>query len=159
MPLRRADTSATKTFRDGDDWLTLRVNLQKFQADQLQDLISNYRVPGATLEGVPAAEVEIRARIAETNAALFGFLAVGWSLSAKPTVEEYRALDEASGQWVDECIQEVLKMRRERAEGNANGSKSPAEPPTPAPEEAASSSPETTPSSSDTTSTSSSPAA
>jgi hypothetical protein len=123
MPLRKADTTVTRRFEDGEDWIELRVRLTKGQRDQLADIQQNYRVDGRALTGDPEADrsVEMRGRIAEFNRAAFGFLCTGWSLSETPDIAQYVALDEESGAWVDKCISEVL-IERASAEGNDESS-------------------------------------
>lgn len=127
MPLRKADTSATRKFDDGADWIVLRTALTKGEADHVQELTSSYRLdPVAMAAAGPgkAATVEVQAQVEQTNRALFQILCVDWSLG-DVTVDAYSNLDEDSGEWIDACIQEVLLERRERAEKNARSSAKP----------------------------------
>ena len=123
MPLRKADVTGTKRFEDGEEWLELRLELTKGEADRLRDLTASYRLPADVIGTADAASVEIRQRVAEGNRALFEFLAIAWSLEDDPTGAAYATLDEDSGKWVDECIATVLRERRERAEKNGRTSK------------------------------------
>lgn len=119
MPLRKADTTTTRKFEDGSDWIELRTQLTKGEGDQVRDLTASYRLdPNALGGGDDASSVEINNRVALANAALFTVLCQGWSLG-EVSADAYRGLDEESGRWVDDCIQQVLRERRERAEGNA----------------------------------------
>lgn len=118
MGLRKADKSETRRFEDGDDYLVLRINLTKGERNLIAELTSNYSVPNNGDE--VAREIGIKSAMREYRRTLFGILAVTWSLAAgKPRVDDYEALDESSGEWVDDCLDEVLGVRRERAEGNA----------------------------------------
>jgi hypothetical protein len=123
MPLRKADVTGTKRFEDGEDWLELRLELSKGESDRLRDLTASYRLPADQVGTADAGSVEIRQRIAEGNRALFEFLAVAWSLPDELSGAGYAALDEESGRWVDECIETVLRERRERAVKNGRSSK------------------------------------
>lgn len=132
MPLARADTSASKRFEDGDAWLVLRTELTKRDKDQIADLAQHYKLDARLLAGDANADqgVEIAARAADTNRTLFALLAVSWSLSeGKPTAEDYDTLSEASGEWVDGCIGEILAERARRAEGNGRSRSRPASSP------------------------------
>lgn len=127
MPLRKADTSATRKFDDGADWIVLRVVLSKGEADHIQELTSSYHLdPVAMAAAGPdqAATVEVQAQVAQTNRALFQILCVDWSLG-DVSADAYSALDEESGEWVDDCIQAVLRERRQRAEKNGRSSAKP----------------------------------
>ena len=130
MPLRKADLTSTRKFEDGQDWLVLRVGgLTKGEADHLNDLTGALKIDPAALAGAPggvAAKLEIERRTAEANRALFELLCLEWSLEDAPTGEAYSGLDDESGRWVDDCIEQVLRERRERAEKNARSSKKPA---------------------------------
>lgn len=119
MPLRKADVTSTRKFEDDADWLVLRVQLTKGEADAVRDLTASYR-----LDPQEATSVEVNNRVAQANRALFQILADSWSLG-EISGEAYSALDVESGQWVDGCIAEVLKERRERAEKNAPTSRKP----------------------------------
>lgn len=128
MPLRKADTSETRRFEDGEDWLELRVALNKHEADLLLDMTQSYRVDAGALTGDPDADqrVELFGQSAGANRWLFGVLAVAWSYGKdKPTATDYDEFDEQSGAWVDRCINEVLAERRRRAEGKARSSAKP----------------------------------
>lgn len=122
MPLRKADLTATKKFEDGDAWLVLRTQLTKGEGDTVRDLTAGYRLEqGNTPDEM---QVEISNRVADANRALFEILCVEWSLG-EVSGQAYADLDNESGQWVDECIQEVLRERRARAEKNSPSSKKP----------------------------------
>lgn len=128
MPLRKADLKATRRFEDGDAWLVLRTGgLAKGEADHLNDLTGALSIDPAAFSdpGSVAGRVEIERRTAEANRALFELLCVEWSLEDDPTGQAYAALDSESGEWVDECISEVLRERRERAEKKEPSSKKP----------------------------------
>jgi len=128
VPLRMTDKKNTRRFEDGDDnWLELRVGgLSKGESDLLTDVQTSMSLD--TADGVvrpgDAQKIEINRRIAEANQELFVILCTSWSLDVDPSREAYSNLDEGSGQWVDECIAEVLKERRERAEGNPTAASS-----------------------------------
>lgn len=123
MGLRKADTTKTKRFEhpDGDgDWIELRLNLTLGERHRLTEASRNY-VLGEE-DGM-----EVRTRLAQHQRELFGILAVAWSMGdGRPSVEDYVALDEESGDWVDQCMEEVLAERaadaRDRAEGKSKGS-------------------------------------
>jgi hypothetical protein len=117
MPLRTVDVSKTCRFEDGDAWLEIRTELSKSESDAVRDVTS-------TLSPT-AAGVEIVQHTAQANQKLFAILAQAWSLAGECTANAYAALDEESGNWVDKCIAEVLKERRERAEKNSPSSKKP----------------------------------
>jgi hypothetical protein len=124
MPLTQADTSKTETFKDGAAWLTLRTVLTKGDQDTVQDLNSNYRIPAAVF-GIEAdgsdAGVEVRTNAREINRTLFDLLAVEWSLGeGKPTAGDYDTLDGPSGEWVDDCVTQAIRIGRGRAEGNSS---------------------------------------
>lgn len=127
MPLRRADLTNTRRFDDGDSYLVLRVGgLTKGEADRMRDAQAALRIDAASVAGGDAgraAMVEIDQRTAAANRLLFDILAVDWSLDGNPTGESYAALDQESGEWVDECIAKVLSERRERAEKNVRSSR------------------------------------
>ena len=132
MPLRTADLTSTRRFEDGQDWLVLRTGgLTKGESDRLNDLTGALMVDPTAFGAPPgsaAARVEIERRTAEANRALFALLCTEWSLDTPPTGEAYDGLDLESGQWVDGCIEEILRERRERAEGKARSSKRPRKP-------------------------------
>lgn len=118
MPLRRTDLNNTRRFEDGDAWLELRVGgLTKSEADEVRDAQAALRVDAAS------ATAEINQRTAAANRLLFSILAVAWSLDGEPDGEAYSLLDEESGNWVDECIEQVLRERRERAEKKPRSSR------------------------------------
>lgn len=136
MPLRTTDFSATRKFEDGQDYLVLRVGgLSKSEGDHVRDLTAAYKVDpraaaAATAAGGDAmAAVEVEQRTAQANAALFEILCSEWSLRDADdhpipvSGEAYADLDEESGRWVDDCIETVLRERRERAEKNAGTSR------------------------------------
>ena len=126
MPLRNADHASTRRFEDAGAYLVLRVGgLSKGEADRLRDLTARYRIDPATLAGASqqqAAKIEIDQRTEQANQLLFELLCVEWSLPDAPTAEAYAGLDDESGEWVDGCIEQVLRERRERAEKNAGSS-------------------------------------
>lgn len=127
MPLRQADISATRRFEDGDAWLVLRVNLTKGESDAIRDAAMGYSLrPGDLAGKTPeeAAAVEITNRTAAANRKLFEILCDSWSLG-EVSGDAYSRLDDESGEWVDECIQEVLAERRKRAEKNGRSSAKP----------------------------------
>jgi hypothetical protein len=111
LPLRKADLSSTRQFKDGDAWLIIRTQLTKSESDAVADASSALRA------GQSGAEVVQQTAIA--NRTLFAILAQDWSLGDECTGEAYATLDEESGLWVDECIGTVLEERRKRAEKNA----------------------------------------
>lgn len=115
MPLRKADVTKTRRFEDGDDWLLIRTEITKSEADAVADASSALK---AGMTGV-----EVVQQTALANRRLFEILAEDWSLGGECTGEAYSTLDEDSGRWVDECIAEVLRERRERAEKNVPTSK------------------------------------
>lgn len=119
MPLRKADLTSTRKFEDGQDWLVLRVGgLTKGEADRLNDLTGAMMIDPEAF-GQPDGtnrKIEIERRTAEANRALFELLCTEWSLEGAPNGDAYDGLDLESGQWIDECISEVLRERRERAE-------------------------------------------
>lgn len=123
MPLNRTDTSKTQRFEDGAAWLELRTRLTKHDEDVIADLNSHYRLPaglfgGTATEADPA--VEVRTNLTATNRTLFELLAVAWSISdERPTAADYDTLDQASGRWVDECVNEARKIGEKRAEGKS----------------------------------------
>lgn len=121
MPLRRADRTKIRRFTDGEDWLELREVISKHDRDVVAEVQQNLRVDPRLWAGDPEADerVELRARIVEGNRTLFALLAVRWSREEAPTADAYDQLDEESGEWVDQCVKEILTARRERAEGNA----------------------------------------
>lgn len=134
MPLRQANRGETRRFDDDDgNWLVLRVELTKGERDRIRDLsvASRYEVQKdvAVKDLTPEdIEVEVLQRVGEANPAMFKMLCVEWSARdendrAIPITEEaYRALDDDSGQWVDDCMAKVLTERRERAEKNGQSS-------------------------------------
>lgn len=128
MPLRKADTNTTRRFEDGEDWMELRTGgLTKGEADRVRDLTAAFRVDPRALAGVADADqamVELNQRVAQANKLLFALLCTGWSLG-EVSAEAYEALDQQSGEWVDECIATVLAERRARAEKNPPSSKRP----------------------------------
>jgi hypothetical protein len=130
MPLRKADLTSTRKFEDenGQDWLVLRVGgLTKGEADRLNDLTGAMMIDPQSF-GQPdasAAKIEIERRTAEANRALFELLCSEWSLEDEPNGAAYDALELESGQWVDECISDVLRERRERAEKKGRSGKRP----------------------------------
>ena len=118
MPLRKADLTTTKRFEDGADWLVLRVGgLTKGEADHVSDLTGALKIDPQAFAGSPdvAASIEIEKRTAQANRLLFEILCSEWSLG-EVTGVAYSELDNASGQWVDKCIAEVLEEHRKRAE-------------------------------------------
>jgi hypothetical protein len=120
MPLRKADMTSTRKFEDGSDFIVLRVGgLTKGESDRLRDLTASFRMDPGALVADPeaAASIEVNNRVAQANQALFLILCTEWS-AGPVTAQAYAELDEESGRWVDECIAEVLKERRERAEKN-----------------------------------------
>lgn len=136
MPLRKTDFSATRKFEDGQDWMVLRVGgLSKSEADHVRDLTAAYKLDARAAAGGTNAEqmasVEVEQRTAQANAALFETLCIEWSVrddDGHPlpvTQDAYADLDEESGQWVDSCIAQVLRERRERAEKNVGTSRKP----------------------------------
>lgn len=130
MPLRTADMTSTRRFEDGDDYLVLRVGgLTKGEADRLHDITAAYKIDPSLLAGVAdpqqAARIEIDQRTMQANQALFALLVVEWSLPQEPTGQAYADLDQESGNWVDECIGEVLRERQKRAVKNAPSSAKP----------------------------------
>jgi hypothetical protein len=129
MPLRRTDFSATRKFEDGDAWMVLRVGgLSKGESDLLSDLTGTIKVDAASAQaGLTPDTVEIERKVAQANRMLFVLLCQDWSIG-DVTETAYAELDEESGRWVDECIGEVLRERRERAEKNAAISKRPRKP-------------------------------
>lgn len=126
MPLRRTDFSTTRKFEDGADWLVLRVGgLSKGESDLLTDLTGTIKVDTQSAQTGGAPEtVEIERKVAQANRALFVLLCKDWSIG-DVSEQAYAELDEESGRWVDECIAEALRERRERAEKNAGSSKKP----------------------------------
>lgn len=130
MPLRRANVTDVHRFDDGDAWLELRLELTKSQGDRVRDLTAKVEVDPS--EYVKAAEegrepkIELGQLTERANQAIFDILAVAWSLGdGKPTGSDYAVLDQESGQWVDNCIDEIHKMRRARAAKNAPSSRKP----------------------------------
>lgn len=128
MPLRKANTADTERFEDGDAWLELRLELTKSESDRVKDLTARVEVDPS--EVVAAAKegrepkVELGQQVERANQALFGILAQAWSLgSGKPGAADYAVLDEESGRWVDDCIEQALVRRRERAVKNVSSSK------------------------------------
>lgn len=121
MPLRNADLADVRRFEDGEDWIELRTELTKGEADRLRDLTSTFRLDPTLAD----TGIEVENRLAATNRELFRLLTVRWSLSGEPTADAYSALDQTSGEWVDDCITTVLRERRERAEKNSGSSKKP----------------------------------
>lgn len=125
MPLRKADTSATRKFEDGDAWLVLRTGgLTKGEADHLADITSTLDVNPAALSDPSAAALEVKRHTAHANRALFELLCIDWSLG-EVSGEAYSQLDQESGEWVDECLRQVIVERQERAEKNVRSSKRP----------------------------------
>jgi hypothetical protein len=121
VPLRKADVTSTRKFEDDTDWLVLRTILTKGESDAIRDLTASYHLdPTAVTDGI-----EVNNRVAQANRALFEILCDSWSLG-EVSGDAYSALEVESGQWVDECIAEVLRERRERAEKNGRTSKRPA---------------------------------
>lgn len=118
MPLRKADLTSTKRFEDGTDWLVLRSGgLSKGEADLVSDLTGALKLDPQALSGQPEdvqQSIEIEKRTAQANRVLFEILCVEWSLG-DVSGEAYSELDNESGQWVDECIGEILRERRESA--------------------------------------------
>jgi len=125
MPLRKTDLTSTRRFEDGNDYLVLRVGgLSKGEGDRVRDLTAAYKVDPATLAGTndEAAMIELASRTAQANRLLFELLCQEWSLEGAPNGDAYAALDEESGRWVDDCIEQVLRERRERAVKNGRSS-------------------------------------
>lgn len=116
MALRKVDRETTRRFEDDGDWIELRTQLSKGDADELIDIANSRRVSAE--EGM-----EFVSRLAAGNRRLFEILIVDWSLDEKPTGQAYAELDGESGAWVDRCIAELLEERRARAEGNSRSNK------------------------------------
>ena len=126
MPLRQADVKTTRRFEDGEAWIELRVQLTKGERDRLRDLTASYSIDATgTAQTQDPGMVEINNRVAQANRALFEMLCVDWSLPGEPSGAAYAGLDDESGQWVDDCIEKVLRERRERAEKNAPSPRKP----------------------------------
>lgn len=122
MPLRKADLSATRKFEDGDAWMVLRTGgLTKGEADHLADLTSSLGVNPAALADASVAQLEVKRHTAAGNRALFELLCLDWSLG-EVSGEAYSALDQDSGEWVDQCILEVIRERQQRAVKNVPSS-------------------------------------
>lgn len=126
MPLQKADANKTMRFTDGAAWLVLRTQINKGEADLINDLNSRTRISSAVLTGDPEAVVEMVPNTREVNRTLFDILAVEWSLSdQKPVARDYDELDKESADWVDDCIrQAVAAGRGGRVEGNSSSSSS-----------------------------------
>jgi hypothetical protein len=136
MPLNMVDRASTRRFEDGDDWIELRTALSKHDSDALDELRSNYRVDAGALAGIPTREIEMRSHLVDFNRRAFELLCVAWSLDVAPTANEYDKLDVPSGQWVDQCVSDVIVQRAARAEGKSSESPQPDSSPPSQPEEA-----------------------
>lgn len=123
MPLQRADTETTRRFEDGDDWMVLRVELTKGEADRVRDMSVRYLLDNEFQADNPKVSVENLTK--EANRVLFEILCENWSLPYPPTAEAYDKLNQTSGEWVDECIQDVLKEQRERRGKESTSSRKP----------------------------------
>lgn len=125
-----ADTSKTKRYEDGDAWLELRVEFSKRD----DAIINDHSGPRRVLSD---GGIEFVDREATASPAIFGLLAVKWSLSdGKPTSDQYSRLRAETGRWVDECLNDAIKTGRGEIEGKDQPQTPPATSPDSSPEEA-----------------------
>jgi hypothetical protein len=98
MPLRIADTKTSVRVQDGDDWLDLRANISKREANMLTAMMPDSLMdPGID---ITKDQIVLIRSTPELAKALFSILVVGWSLG-KPSLEVYLSLEPDSATWVD----------------------------------------------------------
>lgn len=99
--LKLAGTETTKVFtEDQEDWIELRASVSK---GTINTLLSS--LPDSMMQRAADGSTSYSFKEAtSTTQALFGSLVVGWSLPVEASVENYLALDNKAGDWVDSSL-------------------------------------------------------
>lgn len=114
--LARIDETTRYHTPDGDDYIDLRAELSKAEANQI-------------LSASPTGERDIEGGLAFFEH-FFQKTCVGWSMTddeghpVKPTVEAYRSLEASAARWIDEQLgvhlNKTLGARVEDLEGKSS---------------------------------------
>jgi hypothetical protein len=119
---KKADKSAIKryTMPGSSDWIDLRLELSVGDRHRLQELMRTY----VSNDSADEETTGVKVNTSSYQKALFEMLAVAWSYAdGVPDPQDYISLDDESGSWVDQKMDEALVERRKRmAAGKERGS-------------------------------------